>query len=1403
MKAENKKIIDELRRKAVLKSRPLDSEEYSKLTESDTIKLLHELEVHQIELELQNEELEQARQEERLISNKFSDLYEFSPSGYFSLTKDLIIKELNLNGSKMLGIDRKLLKNKRLDSFISEAKRPQFIQYVKDLFSGKQVENCEIEISLNGKVNSTLLIAGIIEENGRLCFITALDISKMKAIESSLTTSELMYRYMFLHNPQPMWIFDLETLKILEANNAAQHKYGYSAEEFCSLTVLDIRPTDDIPLLYQALESSKNELNVLGIYRHKKKNGEIFYVELTSHDIIYRNRTARHVLLNDVTEIFVTQKTLKKEIERNSFFVDLFSKESDLCDLELFNEILDISVKITESKIGFFHQVDENQQYVVLTTWNREAKENCELEFESHYPLSQAGIWADCIRQKKPIIYNYFTADTSKNKLPAGHTPIHRLMSIPILIDGRVRYVFGLGNKAENFTDFDIWQIQSVSDEMIKILKKREVESRLRSSEERFNQVAETSGIWVWETDETGLYTYTSAKTESILGYSPDEIIGKKYFYDFFSPSIKEEYKKSALEKFSRKETFKDFINPNVHKNGNIVVLETSGFPVISEFGELMGYRGADKDITSRTQMEEALRESEIHFRTLANSGQALIWTSGVDMKCDYFNQVWLDFTGRSLEQELGNGWAEGVHPDDLQRCINIYDSSFKKKVKFSMEYRIRHHSGEYRWIMDDGTPRYDSKGQFIGYIGHCLEITERKLAEHTLLESEKRFRKLFENMAQGVVYQNKNGEITVANSSAERILGINFDQMRGRSSIDPLWHTIHEDGTSFPGETHPAMVSLRTGRPDSAIMGVFNPSKGKYSWIKVASIPEFEPESDEPYQVFTTFEDITQLRELMEELNQTNANLETKVGLRTQEITQAMESLRESEERFHSMFFNHSASMLLINPESGLIVDANKAADSYYGFNFNRADRLHFSEIKADQMDDASPLTDLEKLREMNYSIMQHRLATGEFRTVEVHLSPIKFGGEELFFAIVHDITERKVAEEMLKNARVEADLANRAKSEFLSRMSHELRTPMNSILGFAQLLEMGNLNPSQKKGIGQILKSGKHLLELINEVLNISRIESGRLTLKIESIKLVNIIREALDIINPHAITNKTKVSLVESPNNLLFVKGDQQRLRQVLINLLTNAVKYNKEGGSVVIHVNVMPQNDSGTVPVRISIKDTGFGISSDDIQKIFNPFERIGAEKTNIEGTGLGLSVVKQLITAMEGVIGVESKQGEGSTFWIELPLCGSVLDGDDRSEPSKRLGRLLNKKGKILYVEDNVSNIELVREILSGQPSPVELITTRNGSDALGMALANMPDLILLDLNLQDLQGHEVLQLLMEQPRTKSIPVIVLSAEASPAQIENLIKLGARNYLIKPFDVSEFLFEVNSFLPDVD
>ncbi|HTW66887.1 MAG TPA: response regulator [Bryobacteraceae bacterium] len=484
----------------------------------------------------------------------------------------------------------------------------------------------------------------------------------------------------------------------------------------------------------------------------------------------------------------------------------------------------------------------------------------------------------------------------------------------------------------------------------------------------------------------------------------------------------------------------------------------------------------------------------------------------------------------------------------------------------------------------------------------------------------------------------------------------------------------------------------------------------------------------------------------------------------------------------------DHSGKMMLLNPAAEKLVGLGGSEGHRSGwsehYGIYRPGTSEF--FPADEL----PLTRAirgETADGVELYIRNPGVPQGVF--VSVSARPLKDDDGEIkgSVAVVRDITLAKSSEDMLRQAKEEAERANRAKSEFLSRMSHELRTPLNSILGFAQLLALADLAVQHQSNVQQILKGGYHLLELINEVLDLARIEAGRLNLSPEPVNVREAAKEVLDLVRPLASAQNIALSADFSSLGDAYVRADRQRLKQVLLNLFSNAIKFNRAGGLVVLTC-----AETRHRRLRMEVADTGSGIDEAGLKKIFQPFERLGADQNAVAGTGLGLALSKRMVEAMEGVIGVESTVGVGSRFFIELPLADRpVRWGQESDAPAAPFRPDASHRGTILYIEDNLSNLRLMEEILARYPG-VRLLEAMQGQMGLDLANTHRPDWILLDAHLPDMQGEDVLQALRKEHRTASIPVTVLSADATPNQMQRLKAAGAREYLTKPLDVRQII-----------
>ncbi len=518
----------------------------------------------------------------------------------------------------------------------------------------------------------------------------------------------------------------------------------------------------------------------------------------------------------------------------------------------------------------------------------------------------------------------------------------------------------------------------------------------------------------------------------------------------------------------------------------------------------------------------------------------------------------------------------------------------------------------------------------------------------------------------------------------------------------------------------------------------------------------------------------------------------------------QVEEKLRFTEESFRLMVESVSDyAIVMLNPD-GNVVSWNTGAERIKGFLAEEIVGQHFSRFyPPDDVTNGKPQRDLDVTAALGrFEDEGWRMRKdGSTFWANVVITAIRDQAGELrgFAKLTRDLTARQQIETEMSNAKAAAEKANQAKSDFLSSMSHELRSPLNAILGFAQLMDSDSPAPTttQKESIVQILNAGWYLLDLINEILDLAVIESGKLSMSLESVSVGEVMLECQAMIEPQAQGRKIRMTF---PRFFVptWVQADRTRLKQVVINLLSNAIKYNADGGTVVVDC----CGDKTPGRVRISVTDTGAGLSSEQMGQLFQPFNRLGQEANAEQGTGIGLVVSKRLIELMEGIVGVESNVGVGSTFWIELNATSqlpAVKNGHAEVALPLLAGAALRT---LLYVEDNPANLKLVERLVARRPD-MRLLTAIDGMIGVDLARSAKPEVILMDINLPGISGFEALKILRGDPATAHIPVVALSANAVPRDVERGLEAGFFRYLTKPIKVAEFMETLSAALDFVD
>ena len=779
-----------------------------------------------------------------------------------------------------------------------------------------------------------------------------------------------------------------------------------------------------------------------------------------------------------------------------------------------------------------------------------------------------------------------------------------------------------------------------------------------------------------------------------------------------------------------------------------------------------------------------AMVDAAAYYRTIFDHADAAIWVHDpADGRFLTVSQTACDIAGYSVEEykALGfEGISSGVPPYTGAEAQAHVRHALETGGPHRFEWCTLHKEGRPLWVevtlrsvTMNGVPRLLATGR---------SIDDRKAAEDALLRanqelerSAEHFRRLIENGNDLLMISAPDGALTYVSPSVERLLGYSPEELLALRP-DELLHpddvttTLESIGRILaePGVAH--RTSWRIRHRDG-------------SWREFDAIGRTLDPASPADGIVINGRDVT--------------------GQRAAEV-----ALQRSEEHFRRLI-EHSYDLVQVLDSSGRIVYTGPSVTHLLGYTAEEIagggieDFMHPDDLSAAAALVTGLLAEPGVSGSLEYRV-RHR--DGSWRWLEAYartLSPTS--PDEGLIANARDVTDRYQAQEALRQAiteaeraRAEAERANRAKSEFLSRMSHELRTPLNSILGFAQVLEDVDLPPEYRNGVRHILNGGRHLLGLIDEVLDIARIEADRLALSVEPVHLGAAMREAVDMVRPLAAARGVTVVVEAGPAAERYVHADRQRLAQVLLNLLSNAVKYNRPQGRVWISCAAFHGED-GAEWLAVRVRDEGNGIAAEHRDRVFVPFERLGAEHSGIEGTGLGLALSRHLARAMGGALTLEYTSQEGTAFRVELRLAADPLEKAERIGPQPRpAGADNGRTVTLLYLEDNLANLSLVETILLPRPA-WRLIPALQGRLGLELAVEHTPDVILLDLHLPDLPGREVLRLLRTDPRTAVTPVVVISADATPRTVQTLLAEGADAFLPKPLDVRAFLPTVERLL----
>ena len=781
------------------------------------------------------------------------------------------------------------------------------------------------------------------------------------------------------------------------------------------------------------------------------------------------------------------------------------------------------------------------------------------------------------------------------------------------------------------------------------------------------------------------------------------------------------------------------------------------------------------RDLAAMVVDEMVLRRNEKLYRSLIEGGSDIVTIFDETGLVTYQSPSLSHWLGYEAGELVGRQIFDLVHPDEQKMVAELYAEMLRDRCDIDHhQFRFQHKNGDWHTLECYGRYLLDDP-QIAGIVATSRDVTDRVQIEQQLNSSEQRFQAAFDQSSIGMSLSTPDGQCVRTNAALSRISGYEAHEL---CALNYRTLTHQSDAEA---ESENVEMLLRGATASFEMEKRILHRDGHYLWLLV-SVALVRDDAGAPQYLISQIQDI--------------------------------DTRKKQEERLRlleSIAVNANDAILVTEAEpvdepGPRILYANQAYLKMSGYTL---EEVLGQTPRIMQGPDTDPSSRdkirraLKRWKPVVVEMLNYRKDGTQF-WVELSIVPVadERGWYTHWVSLQRDVTARKEAEALLirtseeaERAREEAEAANSAKSEFLSRMSHELRTPLNAILGFGQLLELEEQTPGNRESTEQILKAGRHLLELINEVLDISRIETGKMSMSLEPVSVALVARETLDLVRPMAEQYSVTISESGVFDCDFLVRGDRRRIKQILLNLLSNAIKYNHAGGHVTLWIEARAGCEGeGEAPcLRMCVTDTGPGIAPEMRERMWVPFDRLGAESSGVEGTGIGLALSHRLAQAMDGALEFDSTREAGSTFWLELPSVATLAQAnEDSSEAIVPASAIpATTRHVALYIDDNQSNVQLMQGILARRPE-VRLLTAFQGGLGLELARQHCPDIILLDLHLPDMNGDEVLRRLRENPDTQNIPVVMVSADATPRQIERLLGLGADDYLSKPFDVTHFL-----------
>ncbi|NEV62459.1 PAS domain S-box protein [Thiorhodococcus minor] len=1210
--------------------------------------------------------------------------------------------------------------------------------------------------------------------------------AELQSTQAALRDSEARYRALVESTLDWIWEVDAET-RYTYASPVCQQLLGYSPDELVGRTPFDLMAPDEAERVSQAFRAIVNARRAFSMLENTclHKDGHAVVLETSGTPLLASDGSFQGYrgIDRDITARKRDEAALRLQTRRASALLELPRAAERMTEAELMQFGLELAEELTESAISFIHFVHEDQQEIELVTWSgRTLEEYCEVAFDRHYPIGQAGIWADALRARAPVVFNDYVSAPNKKGLPEGHSRLERLISLPVIEGDLVRMMAGVGNKPSPYSDTDVETLQLIANEIWRIVWQRRAERELRASEVRYHALFESmrSGVCIFQASDDGqdfLIRDANLAVERIEGIRRADIRGRRLTEAF-----------SGVEKMGFLGALK-----RVWETGTPEHLAPGYYQDAQRSGwrESFVYRLSDgdlvavyDDVSERIELERALEESRERLSLALDAAEVGMWDWRIPTGQLEVNARWAQMLGYELEELepiTVDTWKHLCHADDLVEALHALERHFAGELDvYEAEARLKHKDGHLCWVLDRGrVVEWDADGNPLRMAGTQLDISARKRSEERLMQLSL----AVEQTPTSIVITDAEGRIQYVNPAFSQASGYSPEEAIGENP------RILSSGNT-PPEVHRELWDT-LARGDVWRGEFINKRKDGVEYVEQAVISPVRQPGGEVTHYLAVKEDITEQKRVEEELEHYRLNLEELVETRTAE-------LRLAEERSR-LILESSADGLFGEDTQGRATFINPAACAMLGLKpeevLGRAMHELIHHSRADG-------TALEKsLCPLHGALSEHKVirqvedvfwrADGRSFPVTYSSHPMYKDGEAIGSVVSFiDISVQKQTEAAREAALAEAERLARLKSEFLANMSHEIRTPLNAVLGFAQVGERHSDAGKARDYFKRIFDSGQLLLGIVNDILDFSKIDAGKLVVAEATVDLRALIERMSDMIATRIEDKGLRFVLREGRELPATFRGDDLRLAQILGNLLSNAIKFTERGQ---ISLGIERQADR----LCFCVEDTGIGMTPEQLDNLYHPFEQAdGSITRRFGGTGLGLAISKRLVEMMGGDIRARSQPDKGTRFDVRMPLRAPRGQlGAHRTTPRApalaAVGRARLHGLVILVAEDNPANRLVLEELLNGEGC--WLVQVENGFEAVERVRqdgAAAFDLVLMDIQMPVMDGLEATGRIREL--APELPIVGLTAHALQSERAQCLNAGMVDHIAKPVDLDALI-----------